>query len=190
MPTEYVPPREKLIGIEDGRSVRIKSIETDDFRWVFDAFGANQPLNAVSPKVLRALLHRSYDLVRHDIPRKTVQADFEMLERAVSNGVDFAKLFGITTISGPSLDAADFPYTLSEVAEKVTGKKDAYWAAVQPCLDRIKRERGVDIKKSDNRYHRATRVGRSPNSIAHKYTDHCVDLLLKVYSGEVYELDL
>ena len=190
IPADYVPAREKLIAIEEGRSIRIKSIETDDFQWVFDAFGANQPLNAVSPKFLRALLHRSYDLVRHDIPRKTVQADFEMLERAVSTGVDFAKLFGITTIADPSRHAANFPYTLSEVAERVTGKSNAYWGAVQPYLDQIKREKGVDIKKNDNRYHCATRVGRSKKSIAHKYSDQCVDLLVKMRKGEDYEIEM
>ncbi|GAN78103.1 hypothetical protein Asru_0620_01 [Acidisphaera rubrifaciens HS-AP3] len=64
MPADYVPAREKLIAIEGGRSIRIKAIETDDFRWVFEAFGAHQPINGVSPRVLRALLHRSYDLER------------------------------------------------------------------------------------------------------------------------------
>jgi hypothetical protein len=61
VPPGYVPAREKLIAVEDGRSVRVKAIESDDFEWVFSAFGSNQPLNAVSPKILRALLHRSYD---------------------------------------------------------------------------------------------------------------------------------
>jgi hypothetical protein len=159
VPPDYRPAREKLIAVEDGRSVRIKAIESDDFAWVFSAFGSNQPLNAVSPKILRALLHRSYDLVRHDIPRRTVQADFDMLERAVKTGPEFAKLFGITTISGPSSNSADYPYTLSEVAEKLKGD-DAYWYQAQVYLDRIKREKGVDIKRSDNRYHCATKVGR------------------------------
>jgi hypothetical protein len=153
------------------------------------AFGSNQPLNAVSPKILRALLHRSYDLVRHDIPRRTVQADFEMLERAVKTGPEFAKLFGITTISGPSSHAADYPYTLSEVAAKLRGE-DAYWYQAQVYLDRIKREKGIDIKRSDNRYHCATKVGRSKNSIAHKYSDHLMDLIERMDRGEDYQLDL
>ncbi len=88
------------------------------------------------------------------------------------------------------MHAANFPYTLSEVAEKVTGDKDAYWGVVQPYLDRVKREKCVDIKKSDNRYHCATRVGRSKNSVAHKYSDQCVELLLKMRKGEAYELGL
>jgi len=38
---DYVPPREKLIAIEEGRSVRIKSIETDEFQWVFELVPEN-----------------------------------------------------------------------------------------------------------------------------------------------------
>ena len=187
--TGYTPAREKLIAVEDARSIRVKAIESDNFEWVFAAFGSNQPLNAVSPKILRALLHRSYDLVRHDIPRRTVQADFEMLERAVKTGPEFAKLFGITTISGPSSHAADYPYTLSEVAEKLKGQ-GAYWYRAQVYLDRIKQEKGVDIKTSDNRYHCATKVGRKKTSIAHKYSDHLVDLIERIDKGEEYELEL
>ncbi len=188
MPPDYVPAREKLVAIEEGRSVRIKAIETDEFAWVFSAFGTNQPLNAVSPKVLRSLLHRSYDLVRHDIPRKTVQADFEMLERAVKTGPEFAKLFGITTVSGPSSNAANYPYTLSELAEKVTGVTDAYWFKAQIYIDKIKSEKKYDIKASDNKYHSATKTGKK--SLSHKYSDHLLDLMQKIAKGETYELDL
>ena len=188
-PPDYTPAREKLIAVEDGRSIRIKAIESDDFRWVFSAFGANQPLNAVSPKVLRALLHRSYDLVRHDIPRRTVQADFEMLERAVRTGPEFAKLFGITTISRPSSNSADYPYILTEVAERIWGK-GTYWSAAQIYLDTIKREKGVDIKTSDNRYHCATKTGRKKTSVVHKYSDDLQDLIERMEKGEEYELVL
>lgn len=100
--SEVYPGREKLIAIDDSKSVRVNSIETDDFGWVFEAFGARPTLNRVSPKTLRALLSRSYELVRHDIPRRAFEADFQMLEHAVNNQTEFAKLFGITTISDPT----------------------------------------------------------------------------------------
>jgi hypothetical protein len=184
----YVPAQEKLIAIEEGRSVRIKSIETDDFGWVFSAFGAHQPLNAVSPKILRALLHRSYDLVRHDIPRQTVQADFQMLERAVKTDSDFAKLFGITTISKPSSNAVDYPYTLSELAEKITGKSNAYWSKAQFYIDKIKAEKNIDIKSSDNQFHSATKSGKK--SVVHKYSDHLVELISQVKAGGSYKVEI
>jgi hypothetical protein len=179
----YVPATEKLISIDSNKSVRIKSIETDDFSWVFAAFGQQQPLNAVSPKILRALLHRSYDLVRHDIPRTTVQADFQMLAQAVKSGPEFAKLFGITTVSSPSLNSIHYPYTITELAEKLSGGS-AYWAVAQSYLDRIKTDHGVDIKKSDNTYHCATKTGKK--STAHKYSDALFEILTKMKIGEPY----
>ncbi|WP_330082558.1 SIR2 family protein [Methylocystis iwaonis] len=186
----YVPATEKVIEVDNGRSVRVKAIETEDFEWVFKAFGSERPLNAVSPKILRSLLHRSYDLVRHDIPRRKVEADFEMLERAVSNNAEFGKLFGITTINAVSANSVMFPYTLTEVARKVTGREDVSWNAAQPFLEKIKREKGVDIKSSDNKYHCVTRTGLNPNSVSRKYSDAFCDLLVRVKNGDMYELDL
>lgn len=186
--SDYIPGREKLIEIDGGRSVRIKAIEMDEFGWVFSAFGNHQPLNAVSPKVLRALLHRSYDLVRHDIPRQKVEADFEMLERAVKTESAFAKLFGITTVNMASSNTANYPHTLTDLAEKLTGKKNTYWATAQQYIDRIKTDKKIDIKKSDNRYHCATKTGKT--SVVHKYSDHLFDLIQRIKRDEDYELDI
>jgi len=189
MPSGYSPGREKLIQVDEGRSIRIKAIETSDFSWVFEAFGGNQPLNAVSPKLLRALLHRSYDLVRYDIPRKTVEANFEMLERAVNtDDSSFAKLFGITTIGRPSSNAANYPYTLSLLAERVFDIENAYWGRVQPFLERLTKETGINIKKSDNRYHSATKTGKK--SLVHKYSEDLLDVILKMKRGEDYDFRL
>lgn len=188
MPTGYTPARERLIEIEGGRSVRVRAIETDDLSWVFAAFGANPPLNNVNPKLLRALLSRSYDLVRHDIPRMTIQADFKMLGQSVNNGETFAKLFGLTTISSPSAHSANYPFSLSEVAEKITGEDGVYWAIAQNLIDRITREKGVNIKASDNRYH--ARIKVSKNSKTGRYSPALVDLLKTVQSGADYTLDL
>jgi len=131
--------REKLIEIEDAKSVRIKAIETDDFSWVFSAFGAHQSINGVSPKLLRALLNRSYELVRHDIPRKVIEADFAMLEHAVEDDKEFAKLFGLTTISEPSQVAANYPYTLTQLAKKL-GKPS--WHAADKAIKDIQNKTG------------------------------------------------
>lgn len=179
---------EKPIMVGKDRYVRLKSIETEDFSWVFAAFASLEPLNAVSPRVLRALLHRSYDLVRHDVPRKTLQVDFQMLERAVDTNLEFAKLFGITTIDDPSAMAANYPYTLSDIAERITGKKGTYWSAAQKYLDKIKEEKGVDLKSSDNKYHMATKAGKK--AIIHKYSDQMISLIDKIKSGEAYSVEI
>ena len=187
MPLNYSPAKERVIAIEDNRSVRIKAIETNDFLWVFDAFSANQPLNAVSPKILRALLSRSYDLVRYDIPRKTVQADFKMLEGAIQSEENFAKLFGITTINPGSATNAGFPHLLTDLAVRLTGNEKERWSAAQPWVERVSKELGVDIKTSDNRYHSKVRTGAK--SYAHKYSDELLGVITRMKRGEAYTLE-
>jgi len=54
----------------------------------------------------------------------------------------------------------------------------------------MKREKGVDIKTSDNRYHCTTKTGRKTTSVAHKYSPDLVDLIERMMKGEEYELDL
>ncbi len=157
------PAQERLIEIEGAKSVRVKAIEADDFKWVFDAFSCGQPLNSISPKVLRTLLHRSYDLVRHDIPRQRVDADFQMLEHAVQSGADFAKLFGITTVSDPSASNANYPHTITMLAEHLFGP-DTNWNQVNVMISKLKKEHGVDIKTSDNRYHITTKTGKKSSN--------------------------
>lgn len=177
------PARERLIAIDDGKSVRVKAIEAANFQWVFEAFGAHQAINKVSPKVLRSLLARSYDLVRRDIPRKTVEANFQMLEGAVASPEEFAKLFGITTLSDPSVVSARYPFILKQVADEM-GLPG--WNQVQFLIDRIKKIHGYDIKASDNIYHYAIKTGT--NSVVHKYSKDAVDLFKKIQAGHDYKL--
>jgi hypothetical protein len=181
--TEY-PAREKLIAIDDSKSVRIKAVEAADFTWVFDAFASQQPLNGISPKILRSLLSRSYELVRHDIPRKVIQADFQMLEHAAENQEAFAKLFGITTLSEPSAIAANYPHTLTAVGIAL---KSNSWSKAQQAIDIIKGTHKFDIKTCDNKYHCATKYGKST---IHKYSQDAVLLFAKVLKGESYEIQI
>jgi len=66
------PQREKAIVIDENRNIRVKSISASNFNWVFESFVNNGAIEQINPKLLRALLARTYDLVRYDIPRKTV----------------------------------------------------------------------------------------------------------------------
>ncbi|WP_139112689.1 SIR2 family NAD-dependent protein deacylase [Hoeflea olei] len=181
---ESWPPREKVIPTEDDRSVRVKMIVANDFSWVFDAFAANPALAHVNTKVLRSLIARSYELVRHDIPKMTVEADFKMLNEAVENSETFAKLFGIANIHDYSSAGAHHCLSLTEVG-KALGHKG--WHAADHLITKVTTKTGINIKKSDNRYHRADKVN---NTIFHKYSHDAVDLLNKVQNNEDYTVDL
>ena len=179
------PARERLIAIGGNKGIRIKAIETTDFGWPFEALGSTNFNPKVSAKTLRALMARSYELVRTDIPRKTIEANFEMLERTVGSAEEFAKLFGISTISDPSIISAKYPHTLTKVS-KLLGYNRG-WNTAQKLLERVMREKGVDIKTSDNRYHCSLRYTTQP---MHKYSDELVTMLKLVRDGKDYECQL
>ena len=182
--SDSAPARDKLIATGEDRSIRVKLIEASNFRWVFDAFAANPVLNDVNPRVLRALVARSYNLVRHDIPTMKIEADFQMLDQAVEDSDSFAKLFGIANISDYSAASAQYPYSATELT-KILGGNGSY-LAVSLCR-KIKEDKGVDIKASDNRYHRSEKINKS---VFHKYSDDALTLLKKVQADEEYELDM
>jgi hypothetical protein len=64
----------------------------------------------------------------------------------------------------------------------------AYWFKAQVYLDRIKQEKGIDIKGNDNRYHCATKTGRKKTSVVHRYSPEFVDLIERIRKGDTYEL--
>ena len=93
-----------------------------------------------------------------------------------------AQVLGIQTVANSSMINADFPFTISEVANKLGWK---HWSAVPQVVERIMLEKKVSIKASDNRFHVAIKIGKS---IMHKYSKLLVDLLPKVKKGDPYDL--
>jgi hypothetical protein len=178
------PAREKMIPTEEGRSVRVKLIEATGFSWVFDAFSSNPVLNNVSPRVLRALLARSYDLVRHDIPKMKFEANFQMLNESVETPDKFASLFGIAKISDYSFASTHYKYTAKRIGQ-LLGKKS--WHITNALIAEIHRNTGKNIKSFDNIYHRTENLH---TSVVHKYSEDALILFRKVRIGEPYELDL
>ncbi len=178
------PGKEKLIPTEDGRSLRVKLIEASDFSWVFDVFAANPALNDVNPKVLRALIARSYHLVRHDIPKSTVQADFSLLTESVENSSSFAKLFGIADIDKYAATAAIHPYSTTQLGI-LLGERT--WHIAVKLIKELEGETGVDIRTSDNRYHRTEKINSQHYN---KYSRDAADLLKCIRDGKEYNLDL
>jgi hypothetical protein len=60
-----------------------------------------------------------------------------------------------------------------------------YWYKAQVLIDQVKHDKKFDIKASDNKYHIATKYGKS---ILHKYSEDAVTLLKKVRKGETYTI--
>lgn len=177
--------RERLIPVSENKSVRIKSIVAHDFSWVFSAFSANKALENVNPKLLRALLARTYELVRSDIPKNPVQVDYSVLANVSEVDGELAKLYGIANAADGVAFNANYPYTLSAIGRALGFKG---WHDAQKLLEIVKNATGVDIKSFDNIYHCAIMNGDVVQS--HRYSTPLKRLLEKVKSGEEYTLEI
>jgi len=181
------PARDKVISIAPDVNIRVKSIWGSSFKWVFEAFGQAGNLERIDTKLLRALMARSVELIRSDIPKKHVEINFQQLEHAVESGEAFAKLFGITAISNPSQVNIDYKYTLTGVGKELGFPT---WHKAHDLIVTIQSQKNFNIKATDNKYHIAIKPGNKSDQLVHRYTDAAVDLLRKVLNGEKYEIDV
>lgn len=180
------PVSEKVISIDNVKSVRLKSIVANSFDWVFKAFGTYQAVENVRPELLRALLARTYQLVRHDIPRKTLEVDYKFLESALSDTDGLANLYGFAVQGNdPIAVNANYPYTLTDIG---TALGYSNWNGAHQLLNRIQREKGINIKASDNKYYISIKTGK--RSHGQKYSDELLELLKKVRDNQEYELNM
>jgi len=179
------PPSDMLLDLGNGSSMRINAIYANDFSWVYKAFEANSSLENVNPKLLRALMARTYDLVRHDIPRMGVQVNFETLEQAVASDGSLPKLLGITGLNDPDMFNATYPYTLTAVAKKLGYST---WHSAEKLHDLVVAEKNINIKECDNQYHIKVKAGDKTHF--NKYSEAFVELLRNVQNSEPYEVSL
>lgn len=180
------PARDRVLSIGENREIRIKSISASSFEWVYKAFGSGGALKKVNMKLLRSLLARTVELVRKDAPTRKVDIDFQTLEHKLNSaGGDVATLLGITTISDPAKFNIRFPFTLTEVSEKLGYQ---HWSYARKLFDRIKEKIGVDILSFDNSYQITVLTGKASGSKIHKYSQECIDLLKDIRDGKEFVL--
>ncbi|NML14369.1 SIR2 family protein [Azohydromonas caseinilytica] len=180
------PAREYVISVAPDINIRIKSITANSFEWVFKAFGQAGNLEKINTKLLRALMARSVELIRSDIPKKYVEINFQQLEHAVESGENFAKLFGVTSLADPSKVNLDYKYTISGVAQQLGF---TYWYPVRVMISKIAEETGFDITATDNKYHIAYKIGHKSDQLTHKYTEAAVQLFRRYQKSEPLQLD-
>lgn len=174
------PARETVIPVEQGKDLRIKLIQAKDFDWVFEAFSVRSNIERVNTKLLRSLMARAVHLVRTDLPQKRVEIDYQMLERSVTSGEEFAKLFGITMNGGSVNAEIDYPLSITQVG-KETGIGSPHH--VNKAFAEIKELHGYDIKGEGNRFHIAIKPSANSKPF-HKYSWAVVGLLKAYASGE------
>ncbi len=147
-------------------------------------FNNNGTLQNINVKLLRALMARTVNLIRRDIPSRNIEVDYKVLEHSLENTENFAKVFGITSLDSPSNVNANYPYTLLDVAEKLGYD---YWYGANKLIDLLCEQSGFDMKESDNPYHFKLKTGKGKSSFVRKYSVAAAELLKSVRDGEGYK---
>lgn len=167
-----------------GLQYRLATIRTRSLLEIFEALVAQHELTNVNPALVRTLAARVMKLTRKDIPAGDIQVDYGTLERFAEDEDELPKLLGLTIID---TENKYHPYTLSMVADQL---ELGAWQHADKLLKRIKEEKGVDLKASDNRYHCRIKTGKSAKSATRKWSDEAVSLLRKVKDEQPYTLNL
>lgn len=175
------PPDQSVFSV-DGKEYRTRAIYTNDLKWIFDALKSRSALTSINPKLVRALAARMMKLIRHDIPSGSVSVNYDVLERVATEQDHLSSLLGITSVSNPN---QSHPLTITQVAKRVGVPN---WSRVNKLVDRIKEEKGIDLKSSDNRFHCKIKTGSKSN--ARKWSNAAVDLFQKVLGDEEYDASI
>jgi hypothetical protein len=102
----------------------------------------------------------------------------------VSEEGELAKLYGITTLDNPAAINAMFPFSLTQVGKELGYKS---WHQANQLIAKIEKEKGINIKESDNKYHVAIMAGQVMQT--HKYSQCAIGLLDVVRNGGEYDVD-
>lgn len=181
-------PREHSVLLANGKNFRMNNLSVSSYEWVFEAFKNLHAIENFNPKVLRSLLARQYKLVREDIPKSAIQVNYEHLTQySNAEGETLVKLYGIADAASVAAMSANFPFTLSQLAERL-GYKSWYWA--NKLIEEIEKQTGVSIKSSDNIYHICIHSRGKQSAKFHYYSEAAFYLLSKVKNGDEYELEL
>ncbi|MCI9880708.1 MULTISPECIES: SIR2 family NAD-dependent protein deacylase [Methylobacterium] len=166
----------------NGQNFRVKAIVTDSFDWIFRSLAVDGELKSVNTKLVRALAARAFKLIRNDIPKGQVNVNYEVLERVAELDSELPTLLGITQSDNMN---AQYPFVITQIAEMLGYKS---WNPINKMILQIKKETGVDIKASDNKYHCRVKTGKK--SYTPKYSHLAVDLIKKVHAHQKYECTL
>lgn len=153
-------------------ALRVRTIVTSDFEWIFEALAEVAPPVSVNVKLLRHLAARVVDLVRTDVPKNRVEIDYARLEKLSDDPTELALVLGISNVSNPNLD---FPYCLDQVANKLGYPT---WQRINKLVSIADEKVGFKIRSSDNEYHLAIKSGRK--AISRKFSEKFVRLLRDV----------
>ncbi len=165
---------EHAVAVGDGSSppLRIRTILTTEFSWIYKALGDTANPLPVPIKTLRHLAARVVELVRVDVPKNKIEIDYDQVKRLSGSSSELASVLGIGNVQNANVH---YPYSLTELGIKLGYNG---WHGANDLIKLANVQHGKDIKSYDNDYHMAFRVGASGQRF-HKYSEAAFDLLKK-----------
>jgi hypothetical protein len=174
-----------LVDLGGGKSVSLNLIEACDFKWVYEAFKPKRELASVHPRLMRALIHRAYEVSRSSIPKANLEMNLEMIEGKLASNEEFSNVLGFAYLPDAVAYPEKFKYSPDEVGKLID---NSGWHIVNKLIKKIFTEKGVDIKATSNKYHSLFKT--SAVGTCHRYTEDLVDLLRLVMANADYDVDI
>lgn len=171
---------DKTVISRDGKEIWIRSIYTSKYDWIFKALKTSSELTSINLKLVRALAARTMKLVRHDIPSGEVQVDYKILEQVALQDEKLPTLLGITALDNPN---KSHPFTATQMGSRLGYKS---WHKFNDLIKKVKQEKGVDLRSTDNKYHCKIKTGQV--SATKKWSYDAVTLFERVRDGLEYEI--
>lgn len=174
----------------DGRTYHIRRIVLEDYLDLFDVLAEPASLSNIRPHLLKAFMSRMNDVVRVDIPSRTVEVTYDHIERISSNRNEIPKLLGFSISDNAN---TDHPLTLGQIAEALDYRSASGAPSPGLVTNRIikalKDDYGFDIQKNDNKYHTKIKTGKAKTSFTRKYSKLFFDVAKAMKNGIAIEVD-
>ena len=184
------PPTDKVINLGDNKTIRINYIKVNDYIELFKALHQG---TSVDISELCELQDTIYNIVKSKtitnlevdvVSFKDVWSEENILSRlgldTIINKSDKDDLVSRGTIlnlgvvNDPERILVEYPYRISDIAEKALG--DTHWYRANKLITEIEEKRGISIKCDNNEYH--IDIGLN-NNHQHRYSDKLIDLLIE-----------
>jgi len=165
---------------EIGHQYRLRVFNVLSLADVYHVLAASHELRQVNPAMLRALSARLMKLTRKDIPSGTVEVDYTTLEKVLDDDASLPKMLGLTFADSEN---KTHPFTITQLAEELKLKS---WNEVDKLIKRVERDRGVNLRASDNGYHERIKTGKK--SAVRKWSHKALSLFQTMLASDKYEL--
>lgn len=184
-PNKSTKPKQKRVELDNKNKIIVNYIEAKEFDWVFNSFAEGGSIEGVNLKLLRSVVANTYDIVKEKAPQKDVSIKYDSLQRAASSEESLGTVFGVSNLEDPPDMNLFYRYNLTDVANELGY---GHWKKANDLIKKINKEKGMNIKDSDNKYHVDIDANRDYET--HRYSDDAVDLLERVDNNEEYNVEV